>query len=118
MDFDLSWWGFTIFLIAITTFPVKLAAEFVGAKRNTLKHSALSVLIATVAILFLFYSLGNITETYLVSFLIVVLIFKYVLIPPPGYIVWLSVLALVIQLGVISAVASYGKYSGNYFFAF
>ena len=112
---DASSWFFIIFLIAITTFPVKVAAEFVGAKNNTLKHSAISVFFATIITIFLIYFFGNKAETYLVSFLLIVMVFKNVLLPPPGYNLWLAILALTIQLGVISAIASYGKYTGSHF---
>lgn len=118
INLDFSWWGLTIFLMVTTTIPVKLAAEFVGAKNNTLYYSGLAVVLATGMVLGLFYFLGDKLETYLVSFLLVLLVFKYVLVPPPGYTLWLGIIAFLIQLGVLSALISYGNYSGNYSLAF
>lgn len=118
VNLDFSWWGLTIFLMATTTLPVKFAAEFVGAKNNTIYYSGIAVLIATGLVLSLFYFLGNEFEIYLLSFLLVLLVFKYVLKPPPGHTLWLGIIAFVIQLGVLFALISYGNYSGNYNLAF
>ena len=108
--------GFIIFLTAVTTLPVKMTAEFVGAKNKTLRHSAICVTTSTAIMLLMFYFFSHTVESYLISFVLVVLVFKNVLIPPPGFILWLAILAIAIQLGVISAMASYGKFSGNHFF--
>jgi len=118
VNLDFSWWGLTIFLMATTTLPVKMAAQFVGAKNNTMYSSGLAVLIATGMVLSLFYFLGNEFETYLLAFLLVLLVFKYVLVPPPGYTLWLGIIAFAIQLAVLFALISYGNHSGNYSLSF
>jgi hypothetical protein len=118
VSFNLSIWGLTFLLMTTTTIPVKIAAEFVGAKRTTLKYCALSVLMATGMIVAAFYFIGDKFETYLLSFLLILLAYKYVLQPPPGHTLWLAIMAFAIQIGVVSAFISYGKYSGTYSFSF
>jgi len=116
MDVSLEWamWGLTLLLMATTILPVKFAAEFVGAKRTTLPYCALAVILASAMTATAFYLVGDSLETYLVSFLIILLTYRYVLAPPPGHSAWLAVVALAVQLGIVAAFVSYKSYAGNY----
>jgi hypothetical protein len=118
VSLELSIWGLSILLMVTTVIPVKFAAEFVGAKRTTLPYCGLAVALATLLIIGAFNIIGDKLETYLLSFLLVLLSYKYVLGPPPGHSLWLAVIAFAVQLGVMSAFISYGSYSGAYSFSF
>jgi len=116
MEVSLEWfiWSLTLLLMVTAVVPVKFAAEFVGAKRATFPYCAMAVILASAMIAMVFYLVGDTLASYLISFLLVILAYRYVLEPPPGHSLWLVVVAFAVQIGIVTAFVNYGRHAGYY----
>ena len=97
-----------IVLITITVLPVKWAASFVGAGKDSFGSCALAVIIGSVVAGVLFNIAGGSLPGLALAFLGVVITYKFILLTTIGGAFGLTVVALLLQIAVISAYGSLG----------
>lgn len=95
-------------LAAITVVPVKLAAGFVGAERDTWGTSALAVILGTVAAVVGYKLAGGNIVGLAVAFFALVATYALTLKTSFGGAFGLAFVALLLQIAIVSALASAG----------
>jgi len=112
MHFDISIWGATLLLVFTTTLPLKLAADFVGAKRTSMTASGFAAMMGIALSWVAIHFIGVTPDGLLAAFLLATLTYKFILMPPIGHTLWLAIIATALQLAFVSALISFGKYKG------
>lgn len=100
--------GSLLLLVALTVLPVKLAAGFVGAERDTWLVSALAVVVGTVAAVIGYKIVGGNIPGLAVAFLALVASYAMVLKTSLGGAFGLAFVALLIQIAIVMALYSAG----------
>lgn len=92
-------------IFVITTVPVKIAAAFVGASRQSLPACAVAVLVAGTLAYFGYSLLGGSILGLIAAFFATALGFWLVLRPSPGGAFGLTFVAMVLQVALIQMLA-------------
>lgn len=100
--------GSLLLLAAITVVPVKFAANFVGAERDSWLVSILAVVVGTVAAVVGYKLAGGNIPGIGVAFLALVASYAVVLKTSLGGAFGLAFVALLLQIAIVSALASAG----------
>jgi hypothetical protein len=104
----LSGIGSLLILIAITVLPVKLAAGFVGAERDSWLFSTLAVVLGTVAVFASYKLVGGNLPGIALAFVALLATYAIVLKTTLGSAFGLAVIVLLLQIAIISVLASAG----------
>ena len=118
MHFDLSFWGATILLVFTTTLPLKMAAEFVGAKRTSMAASGVAAMVGIGLAWVALHFIGAAPDGIFAAFLLIMLAYKFILKPPIGHSFWLAIIAIALQMAFVFALVSFGKYQGITYWSF
>ena len=97
-----------LLLAAITVAPVKIAAGFVGAERNSWPISTLAVILSTVAAVVAYKLAGGDIPGIGAAFLALIATYALILKTSLSAALGLAFLALLLQIAIISALASAG----------
>lgn len=100
--------GLLLFLAALTVLPVKLAAGFVGAERDTWLVSALAAVVGTVTAVIGYKIAGGNIPGLAVGFLALLVSYAVLLKTSLGGAFGLAFVALLIQIAVVTALYSAG----------
>ncbi|MBI3563055.1 MAG: hypothetical protein HY080_15200 [Gammaproteobacteria bacterium] len=105
-----SFWVVALVLMAITTIPVKLAANFVGAERTSIPMCALSVVVGSILAFGAYKLVGGQFTGFISACLAMVITYKFVLHASFAASFLLALVAFGLQVAILLSLPGMGKF--------